>query len=106
DAEAAFEHKGEIDVMILMVENEFALDFVEFHLLPVQFGGNVGLPVVGNFRELLSDVDFMHAGSDCGQRAKVAKNLCSRDAFVAGVREAQRGGEGGGGVLGRPAPPT
>jgi hypothetical protein len=44
-----------------MVKYELAIQLDELHLLPVEFGGDAGVAVVGDFCELLGDVDFGHS---------------------------------------------
>jgi hypothetical protein len=43
-----------------MVKHELALQLVELHMLTIELGGNVGLPIFRNLGELVSDVDFIH----------------------------------------------
>jgi hypothetical protein len=46
--------------VLVVVEDEFALDLVELDVLAVEFGGDVGLPVFGDFGEFFGDVDLEH----------------------------------------------
>jgi hypothetical protein len=43
-----------------MMKYEFTLELVELHMLSVELGGNVGLPVFGNPGEFFGDIDFRH----------------------------------------------
>ena len=58
--ETAFDHKKQFVFMLMMVEDEFAHEFVELDVLAVELSGDVGLPVFGNFGELVGDVDLVH----------------------------------------------
>jgi hypothetical protein len=42
---------------------EFTLELVELHILPVELGGDVRLPVFGNPGEFLRNIDFIHRHS-------------------------------------------
>jgi hypothetical protein len=58
--EAAFDHQEHFILVFMVVEDEFTLDLVELDILAVEFGGDVGLPVFGDFGELVGEVDFGH----------------------------------------------
>ena len=60
-AEAAFHDEEQFVFLLVVMEDKFSFELVEFDLLAVEFGGNVGLPVFGDFGEFLGDVDFGHA---------------------------------------------
>ncbi|SPE28430.1 hypothetical protein SBA2_40003 [Acidobacteriia bacterium SbA2] len=62
-AEAAFDYQEHFIFVFVVVEDEFALEFVELDRLPVQFGSDVGLPVFGNLGKFFGDVDFVHGVS-------------------------------------------
>jgi hypothetical protein len=47
-----------------MMEYKFIFKFHYFDILPVEFGGDVRLPVLGDFGEFLRDVDFGHEDLD------------------------------------------
>ena len=56
-AEAAFDDQEHFIFMVVVVEDELAFDLVELHVLAVEFGGDVGLPVFGdleNFSAMLT----------------------------------------------------
>jgi hypothetical protein len=59
-AEAAFDDEKHFVFVVMMVEDEFAVELYELDLLTVEFGSDAGLVVVGDFREFLGDVDFGH----------------------------------------------
>ncbi len=59
-AEAAFDDQEHFVFVIVMVEDERAVELDELHVLSVEFGGDAGLVVVVNFSELLGDVDLGH----------------------------------------------
>jgi hypothetical protein len=68
--------------VLVVMEDEPALEFVELNVLAVEFGGDVGFPVFGNLGELLRDVYLVHGVSsredetcqlDFLRRAEVAK---------------------------------
>jgi hypothetical protein len=70
----------------MMMEYELALQFVELHMLPIEFGGDVRLPVFRNLREFIGDVDFVHrpprsciACSRFVRSGSVAKKFCGED---------------------------
>jgi hypothetical protein len=44
----------------MMMKYEFTLEFVELDQLPVELGGDVGLPIFGDLGELFGDIDFRH----------------------------------------------
>src|SRR5215469_3110267 len=56
----ALDYEKEFVLMIMMMKHELAFDLIQLDLLPIQVGGNVGLPVFGDFGELFRDVDFRH----------------------------------------------
>jgi antitoxin VapB len=58
--EAAFDNEEHFIFLFMMMEYELALQLIELHMLPIEFGSDVWLPVFGNLRELLGDVDFVH----------------------------------------------
>src|SRR5580692_11834675 len=60
--------------MVVMMEDEFSLNFVELHQLTVEFGGDGRLQVFGDLGKLLGDVD-LHDASDCSKPKKVAKKM-------------------------------
>jgi len=59
--EPAFHDEKQFVFVIVMVENELTFDLIKLHMLSVEFGGNVGLPVFRDLRELVCDIDFVHA---------------------------------------------
>ena len=59
-AEAAFDDEEQFVLMLVLVEDEFSFELVELDVLAVEFGGNVGLPVFGDFGELFGEIDFGH----------------------------------------------
>jgi hypothetical protein len=59
-AEAAFDDEKHFVFVVMMVEDEFAVELYELDLLAVEFGSDAGLVVVGNFGEFFGDVDFGH----------------------------------------------
>ena len=61
-AEAAFNDEKHFVFVVVMVEDEGAVEFDEFDLLSVQFGGDSGLVEVGDEGEFFGDVDFGHDG--------------------------------------------
>ncbi len=40
-------------LILVIVEDELALHFVKFHILAVEFGGDVRLPVLVDWREFI-----------------------------------------------------
>jgi antitoxin VapB len=62
-AEAAFHDQEHFVFVLVMMKHELALQFVELHVLAIQFGGDVGLPVFGNLGEFIGDIDFVHDGT-------------------------------------------
>jgi hypothetical protein len=60
-----------------MVEDELSLDFVEFHVLAVEFGGDVGLPVLGDLGKLFGEVDLRH-GSGIISGKKKSQRSCDQ----------------------------
>src|SRR5579862_45989 len=62
-AETAFHYEEEFVFVFVVVEDEFAFEFIELDVLAVEFGGDVGLPVFGNLVEFFGDVDFVHGRS-------------------------------------------
>jgi len=74
-AETAFDDQEHFIFMLVMVEDEFALQLVELDVLAVKFGGDVGLPVFGDPGELFSDVDLVHVWSDGRKAGQVAKKV-------------------------------
>jgi len=59
-AETALNDEEQLVFVIVVVEDELSLDFVEFHALTVEFGSDVGLPVFGDLGELFGKVDLGH----------------------------------------------
>jgi hypothetical protein len=59
-AEAALNDEEQLVFVVVVVEDKLSLDFVEFHVLAVKFGGDLGLPVLGDLRELFDKVDLGH----------------------------------------------
>src|SRR5215469_16855458 len=57
----SFDHEKQFVLMFMMMKDELPFDLVELYRLAVEFGRHVRLPVLGNLRELLCDVDFVHA---------------------------------------------
>jgi hypothetical protein len=60
-AEAAFDDEEHFIFVVMMVEDEFAIELYELDLLTVEFGGDSRLVVVGEFRKFFGDVNFWHA---------------------------------------------
>ena len=50
-AEAAFDHEKHFVFVLVVMEDKFAFEFVELDMLSVEFGGDVGLPVLGDLGE-------------------------------------------------------
>ena len=61
-AEAAFDDEKHFVFVIVMVEDEGAVELDEFDLLSVEFGGDSGFVEVGDMGEFFGDVDFGHDG--------------------------------------------
>ena len=61
-AETALDDEEHFVFVVVMVEDEGAVEFDEFDLLSVQFGGDSGLVEVGDEGEFFGDVDFGHDG--------------------------------------------
>src|ERR1700686_249125 len=59
-AEAALDDEEHLVFVLVMMENELAFQLIELHVLAVEFGGDVGLPVFGDLGEFLGDVYFRH----------------------------------------------
>src|SRR5579871_2873160 len=64
--------------MFVVVEDEFAFELVQFDGLPVEFGGDIGLPVFADFGEFFRDVDLGHdgriiSGGETSQRSWLGK---------------------------------
>ena len=57
---AAFDDEEQFVFMFVMMEDEFALDLVEFDVLAVEFGRDVGLPVFRDLGEFFGDIDLGH----------------------------------------------
>jgi hypothetical protein len=64
------------------MKHKLTFDFVELHMLAVEFTGDIRLPVFGDFAEFISDVDFGHDYAskigitdilDCPRGLQVAK---------------------------------
>jgi hypothetical protein len=72
-AKAAFDDEEEFVFMIVVVEDELALDLVELDMLAVEFGGDVGLPVFGYLGELFGEVDFGHISPIAGAEERSQK---------------------------------
>jgi hypothetical protein len=62
-AEPSLHHKEHLVFVLMMMKHELAFQFVELHMLPVQLGGDVGLPVFLNPSEFVGDVDLVHGAS-------------------------------------------
>src|SRR5580704_7575075 len=60
-AKAPFHHQKHLVFMVVMVKHKLTLQLAQLHLLPIEFGSNVGLPIFVDLGELLRDVDFVHA---------------------------------------------
>src|ERR1039458_3416231 len=43
-----------------MVKHKLTFEFIQLDILAIEFGGNVGLPVFGDFGKLFGDVDLGH----------------------------------------------
>jgi hypothetical protein len=61
-AEATFDDEEHFVFVIVMVEDERAVELDEFNLLSVEFGSDSGLVEVRDVGEFLGDVDFRHDG--------------------------------------------
>src|SRR6185437_11385127 len=72
-AKAAFDDQEQFVFVLVVMKHEFALQFIELHVLAVEFRRDVGLPVFGNVGEFFGDVDLVHAASDCPPHRKVAQ---------------------------------
>jgi len=59
-AESAFDHQEHFVLVLMMMEDELALQLVELDVLTVEFGRDVRLPVFGNLGELIGDVNLLH----------------------------------------------
>jgi hypothetical protein len=59
-AETAFDHQEHFVFVLVMMKDKFAFELVELYILAIELGGDVGLPVFGDLRKLLGDVDFGH----------------------------------------------
>jgi hypothetical protein len=44
----------------MMVKDELAHELVELNALAIEFGGDVGFPVLGDLGKFLGDIDFRH----------------------------------------------
>jgi hypothetical protein len=86
-AEAPFDDKEKLVLMVMMMEDEFAFNLVELHHLAVELGADVGLPVFGDFGEFFGDIDFAHGRGMARAQEKSQENLCSPGAFVRPARE-------------------
>jgi hypothetical protein len=58
--EAAFDYEEHLVFVVMMMKDELAVQLDELDLLSVELGGDAGLVVFSDFRELLGDVDFGH----------------------------------------------
>jgi hypothetical protein len=47
-----------------MMKNELAFEFVEFDVLPIQFGRDIGLPIFMDLPKFLCNVHFLHSVLD------------------------------------------
>src|SRR5215469_18268514 len=72
-AKAALHDQKHFVLVMVMVEDEFSLNFVELHHLAVELGDDIRLPQFSDLRELLGDVD-LHGAWDYAGKGKVAKN--------------------------------
>jgi hypothetical protein len=54
-----------------MVEYELTFELVKLHILAIEFGGDVGLPVFGDLGKFLGDVDFGHGILDGSTLLKI-----------------------------------
>src|SRR5260370_42462656 len=59
-SETSFDYEAHFIFLFVMMEHELRFEFIELHILAVEFGGDVGLPVFGNRREFLGDVHLGH----------------------------------------------
>jgi hypothetical protein len=57
-AKTAFNHQEHFVFVLVMMKDEFALELVELYILAIELGRNVGLPVFGDFRKLVGDIDL------------------------------------------------
>jgi hypothetical protein len=64
--EAALDHKKHLVFVLVVVEDEFTLQFVELKVLTIEFSGDVRLPVLGDLGEFLGDVDLVHGDGPLG----------------------------------------
>jgi hypothetical protein len=59
-AEAAFDYEEHFVFVLVVMKYEFAFELIELHVLAIEFGGDVGLPVLGDFGKFFRDVYFWH----------------------------------------------
>jgi hypothetical protein len=59
-AKAAFDHQEHLVLVVVMVENEGAVELDELYVLTIEFGCNAGLIKILDLRKLVGDVDFRH----------------------------------------------
>jgi len=60
DAEATSDTEEQLVLAFVMVPYERPAELHQLHFLPIELADNLGTPVLGNERELLSEVDLVH----------------------------------------------
>src|ERR1700686_5680673 len=107
-AEAALDDEEHLVFVLVMMENELAFQLIELHVLAVEFGGDVGLPVFGDLGEFLGDVYFRHGILTIGLSLWLYVEWMTLGGCwspgIFGMGEIGRAWFGGGGGEGAPAP--
>ena len=62
DAEASLHHQEHFVFILVVMPYKFTFQLVEFYQLSIQFTRNVGLPILVNLGEFLSEVDLVRHG--------------------------------------------
>jgi hypothetical protein len=70
--EAALHHKKHLVLVLVMMPNKLAFEFIELDQLPVEFTSDVRLPVLRNLSELLRNVYFFHEVSSTKKSRQLA----------------------------------
>jgi hypothetical protein len=58
--EAALHHKKHLVLVLVMMPDKLAFEFIELDQLTIEFTSDVRLPVLRNLSKLLSNIYFVH----------------------------------------------
>jgi hypothetical protein len=59
-AEPPLYNQEHLVFVLVVMEDELPLQFIKLHMLAVELGSDVGLPVFRNLSELFGDIDLIH----------------------------------------------